>query len=211
MKVIATNIAKPRDISWKGRIQSTGIYKFPTAGPINLKNDAVKGDSIGNKNVHGGKYMACYLYSSEHYAYWKELYPQLDWDWGMFGENLTTEGLLDTDIFIGDIFKIGTAVVQATIPREPCYKLGIKFNDQRIIKQFIDHGFPGAYVRILKEGEIESGDKIIKTEAAQKSVSIYDFFRFINSKELDRRSLEQLIDNPYLPEYKKTRFARLLQ
>jgi len=211
MKVIATNIGLPKEMSFQGRVQITGIYKQPVDGPIQLGDQEVAGDTIGNKNVHGGKFMACYFFSSEHYPYWKELYPQMDWNWGMFGENVTTEGLLDSEIMIGDTYKIGSAVVQATIPREPCYKLGVKFNDQGIIDTYVAHGYPGSYVKILEEGEITAGDTIHLLEKASNSIAISDFFRFLNTKEKDQSTLKNLLANPYLPEYKKQKLQRFIR
>jgi len=211
MRVIATNIGQPRELSFQGRVQTTGIYKQPVEGPIELKDHAVVGDTIGNKNVHGGKFMACYLFSSEHYAYWKQHYPHMSWNWGMFGENVTTEGLLDSDILIGNIYRIGSAVVQATIPREPCYKLGVKFNDQGIIDRYVAHGYPGSYVKILEEGEIITGDSIQLVEKASNSISIAKLFRFLNEKEKDQSQLSGILTNQYLPEYKKQKLQRFVQ
>ena len=211
MRVIATNLAVPREISWKGRIQQTGIYKNPVPGPIQLKDQGVTGDLIGNPKVHGGEFKACYLFSSEHYPYWKKRYSDMRWDWGMFGENMTTEGLLDTDILIGNIYKIGSTLVQATIPREPCYKLGVKFNDQGIIDDFVAHGYPGSYVRILEEGEITTGDSIHLIEKAKHSISIADFFRFLYEKEKDQSLLSGILRNQYLPEYKKQKLQRFVR
>lgn len=208
MKVHATNIAQAREIVWNGKSQVTGIYKFPVNEAVRLESEGVKGDVIGNKKVHGGTSKACYLFSSEHYDYWKPRYPDLDWHWGMFGENLTTEGLLDDSIQVGDIYKIGSALVQATIPREPCYKLGIKFGDQGIVANFIDHGYPGTYVRILEEGEVSAGDPITRVESASDSLSIRDFFVFLNCKEKNKEVLKALLGNPYVPEYKKEKLRR---
>lgn len=208
MQVIATNIAKPREFTWKGRTQASGIYKYPVDEPILLKDHGVAGDFIGNKKVHGGEFKACYLFSSEHYPYWQEKYPTLDWDWGMFGENMTTQGLLDNEIRVGDIFKIGTAIVQSTIPREPCYKLGLKFADQGIIEAFIAHGYPGAYVRILEEGEIQAGNTIALLEPAYGSISIQEFFIFLITREKDPILLDEILKNPYIPDYKKKKLKR---
>ena len=211
MRVISTNIGQPREITYHGRVQTTGIYKRPVESPIELKDHAVTGDIIGNKNVHGGEFKACYLFSSEHYPYWKKRYSDMRWDWGMFGENMTTEGLLDTDILIGNIYKIGSTLVQATIPREPCYKLGVKFNDQGIIDAFVAHGYPGSYVRILEEGEITTGDSIQLIEKAKHSISIADFFRFLYEKEKDQSLLASILNNPFLPEYKKQKLQRFVR
>lgn len=208
MNVRATNIAEPRELVWKGNPQLTGIYKLPVDGPIRLVEDGVKGDLIGNKKVHGGKFKACYLFSSEHYTYWKPQYPRLHWNWGMFGENLTTEGLLDSDIQVGDIYRIGSATVQATIPREPCYKLGLKFKDQAVVNAFIEYGHPGAYVRVLEEGIVVTGDEIVRLESAKDSISIRDFFIFLNTTEKSQDVLQHIMNNPYVPDYKKEKLAR---
>ena len=208
MKVIATNLAVPREISWKGRIQKTGIYKKPVSKPLRLKDNRVEGDLIGNPKVHGGEFKACYLFASEHYPYWKSRYPTLDWTWGMFGENLTTEGLLDDAIRVGDVLKIGSCVVQVTIPREPCFKLGLKFGDQGIITAFIDHGQPGAYVKVLEEGMVSAGDAITLVESASDSISIRDFFIFLNTRQKDREVLGAILSNPYVPQYKKDKLHR---
>lgn len=208
MKIQATNLAKPKEIIWKGKKQTTGIYKYPVKGPVRLNSLGVGGDLIGNRKVHGGEFMACYLFASEHYEYWKNRYPDLDWHWGMFGENLTTEGLLDDTIQVGDIFKIGTAVVQATIPREPCYKLGLKFKDQGIIAAYVDYGHPGAYVKVIEEGEVKAGDAIEQMESVSDSLSIRDLFLFLNSREKDQQLLKSIFNNPYVPDYKKEKLRR---
>lgn len=211
MQVIATNIAKPRELTWKGKTQVTGIYKYPVDEPMLLKDHRVVGDLIGNKEVHGGEFKAVYLFSSEHYPYWQKKYPALEWHWGMFGENLTTRGLMDHEIEIGNIYKIGTAVVQSTIPREPCYKLGLKFGDQDIIQAFIAHGNPGAYVRILEEGEIQTGSAIELIEPARGSISIQVFFNFLNSREKDQNILSRILKNSYIPDYKKEKLKRFIK
>lgn len=210
MKVLATNLAQPREIQWKGNTQLTGIYKFPVPGPVQLMPEGVEGDLIGNKKVHGGQFKSCYLFSSEHYDYWKLRYPKLDWHWGMFGENLTTQGLLDDTIQVGDTFRIGKALVQATIPREPCYKLGLKFDDQGIISSFTNHGYPGAYVRVLEAGEVKSGDSIERIESVPDSISIRDFFLFLNSRQKDQMVLGSILNNPHVPEYKKEKLGRYI-
>lgn len=211
MQVRATNIAEPREIIWKGNSQITGIYKYPVSAGIRLRPEGVEGDLIGNKKVHGGAYKACYLFASEHYDHWKIRYPELNWHWGMFGENLTTEGLLDDAIQVGDIFKIGSALVQATIPREPCYKLGLKFQDQGVVADFIAHGHPGAYVKVLEEGEVAAGDAISRLEAASDSISIRDFFIFLNTRQKDPDVLGALLANPYVPDYKKEKLRRYIK
>ena len=134
MKVISTNLGKRTKIIWNGKETMTGIYKYPVEQPLYLDTDDVQGDTVVDRKYHGGTYKACYLFSADNYPYWKEKYPLLDWDWGMFGENLTIEGLDESQVSIGSTYKLGNALVQITQPREPCYKLGIRFGNQDILK-----------------------------------------------------------------------------
>ncbi len=208
MKVIATNIGKATSFLHNGKKELTGIYKYPSSNPIFLGKTDVSNDSVIDRKHHGGVHKACYLFSSEHYPYWKNIYPKLDWDWGMFGENLTIQGLDESQICIGDIFAIGNAVVQVSLPREPCYKLGVRFGDPKIIKQFIDYGFPGTYVRILEEGWVTKGDPLVLKEMSANKLSIRKCFKVILSKEKDPISLQKAIGNQALPEYKRERLKK---
>ncbi len=205
MKIIYTNIAKPTTFIWNGKEETTGIYKIPTEGPIYLGKSNVKGDEVTDRKHHGGEFKACYLFSKKHYEYWKNLYPNLDWNWGMFGENLTVEGLDETKISIGDIYKVGSALIQITQPREPCYKLGVRFGNQKIIKQFIEHGFPGTYVRILKEGIVKSGDNFELVKKAEKSMTTAQFYNLLYSKEKDVSLIRLILKNDALPKSKRNK------
>jgi len=211
VKIISTNIAKPKTILWRGKNVKTGIYKTPTNKPIYLGKEQVKGDEISDRNVHGGAYKACYLFSADYYPYWKELYPHLDWDWGMLGENLTVKGLDETKIYIGDIYKIGTALVQITQPREPCFKFAVKFGSQHVLEQFITHARPGTYVKVLEEGFVATNDTMILVEQAKNSITITQFFELLFSKEKNQNHLTLAIKNKALPEKKKVKLATFLK
>ena len=139
MKVISTNIARPRTVEWRGREIQTGIYKEPVDGPIYLGKEDVVNDTVIDRKHHGGEYKACYLFGSDYYDDWKKKYPQLDWNWGMFGENLTVDGLDEHQLQIGAVYTLGEATVQITEPRQPCYKLGIKFGTQKVIIEFLEY------------------------------------------------------------------------
>jgi len=130
MDIISTNIGSPVLVEWNGQQIETGIYKYSTHSPIFLGEEDVFEDHVINRKYHGGPDKACYLYSANHYPFWKDKFPKLDWQWGMFGENLTVEGLDESKVKIGDVYRIGTAVVQVSQPRQPCFKLGIRFEDQ---------------------------------------------------------------------------------
>ena len=211
MKIISTNIAKPTTFLWNGKQHITGIYKNPTKGAIYLRKEEVEGDEVSDRKVHGGIYKACYLFSENHYSYWKNNYPNLDWNYGMFGENLTVKGLDETKIYIGDIFKIGTALVQVTQPREPCYKLGIRFGTQKILKQFIDHKRPGTYVSVLEEGIVITGDTITLVKSAKNSITITQFFNLLFAKDKDQKQLALIIKNDALPLKKREKLAAFIK
>jgi len=210
MQIISTNIAKPKTILWRGQQVKTGIYKTPTTKPIFLGKEDVQGDEVSDRKHHGGEYKACYLFSADHYPYWENLYPNLDWNWGMLGENLTVSGLDETKIYIGDIYKIGTALVQITQPREPCYKFGIKFGTQQVLKQFIQHGRPGTYVKILKEGFVRTNDSIILVESKKNSLTIAQFFNLLFAEDKDLGLLKLAINNEALPEKKREKLKKFL-
>ena len=210
MKVIATNIGNPTTIHRNGKEEQTGIFKYPTNEALFLGKTDVLKDTVIDRKHHAGVNKACYLFSADQYPYWKKMYPELDWDWGMFGENLTIKGLNEADIRIGDIFKIGNALVQVSQPREPCYKLGIRFGNQEILRQFIDHGFPGTYVRILEEGEVQRSDELILVEKSENPLSVKQFYELIFAKEKDLEIVKLAINNPSLPEYKRARLEKYL-
>jgi len=211
MQVISTNIAKPRTVLWRGKQVTTGIYKTSTNQPIYLGKEDVKDDEVSDRKVHGGIYKACYLFSADHYSYWKNLYPELDWNWGMLGENLTVSGLDETKIYIGDIYKIGTALVQITQPREPCFKFGIKFGTQNVLKQFINHGCPGTYVRVLEEGYVENDDVLTLMERPKNSLSIAQFFNLLFAKDKNQELLALALKNEALPLKKRVKLAAFIK
>lgn len=210
MQIISTNIAKPTTFLWHGKEVTTGIYKTPTHQPIYLEKELVKGDEVSDRKVHGGIYKACYLFSADQYPYWKNLYPSLDWNWGMFGENLTVSGLDETKLNIGDIYKIGTALVQVSQPREPCFKFGVKFGTQDVLKQFIQHGRPGTYVSVLEEGLVSINDTFELLKPAKNSLSIAQFLNLLYSKSKNQEHLELAINNTALPEQKREKLMRFM-
>lgn len=210
MKIISTNLAKPTTIRWNGQDITTGIFKNPTVQPIFLEKETVVSDEVSDRKVHGGEFKACYLFSAEQYPYWKNLYPNLNWNYGMLGENLTVSGLDETQVVIGSIYKVGTALVQITQPREPCYKFGVKFADQNFLKQFIEHGFPGTYVRVLEEGFVKTGDDFTLVETAKNSLSVFEFFKLLFAKEKNQTLLERAIKNDALPLKKRIKLEAFL-
>ncbi|MEO9481671.1 MAG: MOSC domain-containing protein [Maribacter dokdonensis] len=210
MKVISTNLGDPVTFEWNGATEQTGIFKYPTSTSLFLTENDVKNDTVIDRVHHGGSNKACYLFSADYYDYWKSRYPDLKWDWGMFGENLTVDGLDESKVRVGDIYKIGEAIVQITQPREPCYKLGVRFGSQKILKEFIDHNHPGTYVKILKEGSVTKGDEIILVEQSKNTLTIQQFYELMFSKVKSRDLLELFMTNESVPQYKKDRFKKYL-
>ncbi|WP_405569245.1 MOSC domain-containing protein [Winogradskyella sp. Asnod2-B02-A] len=200
MNVISTNIAQPTKFIWKGEEITTGIYKKPTDVPIYLGKEDVRGDEVSDRKVHGGEFKACYLFSANQYPFWQALYPNLDWSYGMLGENITIEGLDEKQLFIGDIYKLGNALVQITQPREPCFKFAYKFEDKDVLKQFIDHGHSGTYVRVLEEGIVKTGDTFKLIEPAKDSVSIFHFFELLYAENKNKAHIKLLLHNDALPQ-----------
>jgi MOSC domain-containing protein YiiM len=203
LNIVSTNIAKPTTIIWNDQAITTGIYKNPVSHPIFIDAESVKGDEVSDRKVHGGLYKACYLFSADYYPYWKSLYPNLNWDYGMFGENLTISGLDESKILVGDIYKIGEALVQVTQPREPCYKFGIKFVNQGVLKQFIAHAHPGFYIRILESGFVKINDKLTLVEQAKNSLTVQDFYKLVFDKDKNQEHLKLAVNHEALPLMKR--------
>jgi len=160
MKILSVNLGKRKKITWKGKTMITGIYKHPVSRPIFLDTEDVQNDAVCDRKHHGGKEQAVYAYGKQHYAFWKAQYPNLEWHDGMFGENLTINNLDETTIFVGNIYKVGNAIIQVTKPRLPCRVLGIKFNDMQLVKKFWNTTKCGVYFKIVQTGYVKAGDTL---------------------------------------------------
>jgi MOSC domain-containing protein YiiM len=177
MRVLSVNVSLPKRVPYKGRTVSTAIFKEPVAGQIPVRAVGLQGDAVGDPRVHGAPMKAVYGYPSEHYAFWTRELPGTDLPWGMFGENLTTEGLLESDVHIGDRYRVGTAVLEATNPRFPCFKLGIRFGREDILDRFLQSGRSGFYFRVVQEGDVAAGDAIHRVARAEARPTIADVVR----------------------------------
>lgn len=182
MKVVSTNIGAKQEVEWQGKPVSTGIFKYPTSDGIFLEKEDVRSDAVVNRQYHGGVDKACYAYSADFYNYWKSKFPDLEWDFGMFGENLTIVGLDETKISIGDTFAIGEAIIQVSEPRQPCFKLNLRFNSSLMVKQFTQFGYSGVYFRVLTEGQVNVGDTLVLQSNGVPELSIYNVFEMIYKK-----------------------------
>ncbi|HEX7142595.1 MAG TPA: MOSC domain-containing protein [Nitrososphaeraceae archaeon] len=174
MKVLSVNVGFPRKVLFNGQIITTAIFKDPVKGPIMLRKLNLDGDKQADLTVHGGLDKAVYSYPAEHYDYWRKQFPNTDLVWGMFGENFTTEGLLEDAVNVGDQFHIGSAKLVATQPRMPCYKLGVRFGRMDVIRRFMASGRPGIYFKVSTEGEVQTGDKIKIIRRDKNNVTVKD-------------------------------------
>lgn len=172
MKIVATNIGEKRVVNWKGSVLETGIFKFPVEA-IFLGDEDVEKDAVIDRRYHGGIENAVYAYNTDHYEYWQKMFPDLEWNYGMFGENLSIEGLDESKIHIGSSYKVGDAIIEVTKPREPCVKLGMRFNDATMIKKFWKTNRSGMYFKVLQNGKVTAGDlvEIIEEKKENKTIA----------------------------------------
>lgn len=174
MKIVSTNTGERKEVFWKGEKITTGIFKYTTDKPIFLDIEEVKGDEISDRKYHGGIQQAVYAYSLKHYDFWKPLYPNLDWQLGMFGENLTVDDIDETNMHVGDTFKVGETILEATLQRSPCFKLGIRFEDMKIVKQFWNTTMCGIYFKVIKTGFVKVGDAFHQIKSCAENPTIAD-------------------------------------
>lgn len=209
MKIVSVNVGLPREVTWKGRTVLTGIFKEPVEGRVRLRSLNLDGDRQADLTVHGGADKAVYAYSIGHYDYWRRELPDINLSWGMFGENLTTEGLSEDVVNIGDRFRIGTAEVIVTQPRLPCYKLGIKFGRADMVKRFLASRLTGIYFSVVQEGEVGTGDTVELLSQDENHVTVADIIRLYVRETADLDLLHRAIQVQALPTGWRDYFQQL--
>ena len=215
MKLFSLNVGLPREVHWNDKTVLTSIFKEPVGGPVMLRTLNLDGDRQADLSVHGGVSKAVYAYPAEHYEYWKTELPEMQLPYGMFGENFTTEGLAEETVNVGDRFRIGTAKLMVTEPRMPCYKLGIKFGREDILRKFLASRRTGFYFAVLKEGLVEAGDSMELLRKDVNNIAIAEITRLYafekNDVEMLRRvvKLEALSDS--WRDYFRHRLEKLTQ
>ena len=210
MQAVSVNVGLPREVIWKGKLILTGIFKDPVEGRIRLRSLNLDGDQQADLTVHGGIEKAVYAYPVEHYTYWRQELPDEALPWGAFGENLTTEGLSEKDVNIGDRFRIGTAEVVVTQPRFPCFKLNLKFGRDDIVKRFLNSRLSGIYFSVLQEGEVGTGDEIERVSRDEHNVTVADIVK-IYVREADDALVHRAIQVPALADSLKTYFQQQIE
>ncbi len=210
-KLISVNVGVPREIFWKNRVVTTSIFKEPVAGRVTVRKHNLAGDQQADLSVHGGPDKAVYVYPSEHYEFWRNELPGVDLPWGMFGENLTIEGLMEDEVNIGDRFHIGSSVLAVTQPRMPCFKLAAKFGRDDIIKRFLDSGRSGFYLAVIEEGEGGAGDAIERIHRDENDITIAATVNaYVNGAD-DQDWLARASRHESLPEGWRKHFRKRLK
>jgi MOSC domain-containing protein YiiM len=208
MRIISVNVGLPREVRWKGATVQTGIFKEPVSVPVMIERLNLAGDGQADLTVHGGLAKAVYGYPSEHYPYWRQELPDVSFTWGKFGENLTTEGLQEDTLCIGDCLRIGSAILTVTQPRLPCYKLALKFGRDDIIKRFLMSGRSGFYFSVLEAGEVSVESKIEILSRDPSRVSVADIGRLYLGQTRDLELLQRATNVGALPEAWKSQLLR---
>jgi MOSC domain-containing protein YiiM len=206
MDILSVNVGLPREVAWKGIIVETGIFKDPVAGEVKVSQLNLAGDRQADLTVHGGAEKAVYAYPSENYEYWRHELPKVPFTWGYFGENLTTTGLAENTLHIGDQLKIGTATLMVTQPRLPCYKLALRFDRDDIIKRFLLSRRSGFYFSVLEEGTVSAGAPIEILHRDPLAVSVEDVMNLFLGIADDQRLLQRAMQLDALPENWKYEF-----
>jgi MOSC domain-containing protein YiiM len=210
MKLLSVSAGLPREIEWKGRIVRTSIFKAPVGGRVRVSRLNLDGDQQSDLAVHGGVDKAVYAYPSEHYSFWRRELPGMDLASGVFGENFTTEGLLEETLHIGDRLRVGSAEFAVTQPRMPCFKLGMRFNRSDMVKRFLQSGRTGFYFAVLQEGEVAAGDLIELLERDEHSIPVADVVNLYRGDATNQELLRRVSELPSLPESWRDYFRKRL-
>jgi MOSC domain-containing protein YiiM len=210
MKLISINVGLPREIQSRGKTVTTSIFKVPVSGSVMVRRLNVAGDQQSDLTVHGGVDKAVYVYPTEHYAFWRNALPGVDLAWGAFGENFTTEGLLEDTIHIGDRLQIGVAEFVVTQPRLPCFKLGIRFDRPDMVKRFLRSGRTGFYLRVLQEGEVTAKD-VITVAVSDDAMTVADIVELYTTDDADQNLLRRASELPALAEGWRDQFRERLE
>lgn len=192
MKLISVNTGLPREVLWHGKPVTTGIFKEPVAGRVALRKLNLDGDRQADLTVHGGEHKAVYCYPLAHYNYWKGELGRRELPLGTFGENFTIEGLLEEEVFLGDRLAIGSAEVIVTQPRLPCYKLGLRFDSDDMVKRFFASKRTGFYVAVTREGDVGENDEIEVVSRDPNAIPLPEIFRLYAAKRYANKDLDSL-------------------
>jgi len=195
-------------MAYKGQTISTGIFKKPVPGPIQLRTLNLEGDRQADLGVHGGPHKAVYAYPSEHYPYWRDELPGADLPAGVFGENFTTQGLLEEDLHIGDRLQVGSSIVMVRQPRTPCYKLAARFRRDDMIDRFLVSGRSGFYFSVEKEGTVAADDTFELLSRNNAGITVAEMNRLLVTDRYNHALLNKAISTAALPEHWREYFSK---
>ncbi|GAA4741304.1 MOSC domain-containing protein [Flavisolibacter ginsenosidimutans] len=207
MKLLSLNVGKPQEITWDGKTLRTSIFKSAVADERKVSFLNIEGDEQSDLRVHGGVNKAVYAYDVSHYEHWKKLLRRQDWPCGLFGENLTTEGLPDDKVKIGDVYQIGTALMQVVQPRFPCNKLNVRFQLPDMAERFATQRRHGIYFRVVKEGVLKAGDEISLLDPSPFNVTVQQYVDCYYAKGADKTLVDAILSIPFLPESQRRAFT----
>ena len=210
MKLMSINVGLPREITWRGKSVRTSIWKSPVEGRVRVSRLNLDGDQQSDLSVHGGVDKAVYAYPSEHYSYWRSQLGDPNLSWGAFGENFTTEGLLEDQLHIGDRIHVGSAEFIVTQPRMPCFKLGIRFDRPDMVKRFLQSKRSGFYLAVLQEGEVAAGDPIELVERQESGLTVTDIVNLYTVDSENQEILRRAVGLTALPESWREYFRQRL-
>jgi len=211
MKLLAVSVGTPREVQdeKRGSVR-TGIWKTPVTGPVRLTRLNLAGDGQADLVNHGGPDKAVYAYPAEHYPLWQSELARPELGPGSFGENLTLEGLLENAVHIGDRLRIGTTLLEVSQPRSPCFKLGIRLGDPRMVRRFQESGRSGFYLRVIEEGEVAAGDAIEHSAEGADGLSVAEVNRLWFAAPDDRAGAARAAALPTLAASWREAFAKRL-
>jgi MOSC domain-containing protein YiiM len=210
VKVLSVSVGQPREVVVDDRLVRTSIFKSPVTGRVPIRNNNLAGDAQSDLSVHGGRAKAIYAYPHEHYAFWRQQLPGVELQPGHFGENLTIEGLLEEDVNLGDRLTIGSAELLVTQPRLPCFKLGIRFGREDMVKRFLDSRRTGFYLSVAVEGDLGAADAIEIVERHPAAVSIPELLRMYLKERVASDRLREAIAIPALSDSWRRDFQKQL-
>ena len=211
MKIVSVNVGLPREIEWQEKTVRTSIFKAPVRGTVRVRRLNLDGDRQSDLTVHGGVNKAVYAYPAEHYGFWTQELPGVDLPRGVFGENLTTSGLLEDRVQIGDRLRVGSAEFVVTQPRMPCFKLGLRFDRPDMPKRFLQSGRTGFYLAVTREGEVEAGDVVTLMARDAHSMTVAEIVGLYTAETASQDLLRRAAELPALSENWREGFRKRLR
>jgi MOSC domain-containing protein YiiM len=208
-QLLSVNVGLPREITWRGRTVHTAVWKAAVAGKRMVRRLNIDGDGQGDLVGHGGEQRAVLVYQIESYRYWEQYMGRSDFAYGQFGDNFTVAGLPDDKVCIGDRYRIGDAFFEVTQPRVTCYRVGIRMAEPRMAALLVAHHRPGFYLRVLKEGEVEAGDSIVKVRDGPGHLTVTEADALLYLPGHDHARLKDALRIAALSEGWKTSFRAL--